>query len=64
MEDELKSRGAQPGNRNAVKPDREKRTAKTFVFSTLVERQKWLSAAEKKGISLSEWMRSRANGDL
>lgn len=58
------TRGGQPGNQNAVKPAKEKLSAKTFVFSTEAERKVWLKKAETGEMSLSEFMRRRANGEL
>lgn len=62
--DEPPSRGGQPGNQNAAKPAKEKLSAKTFVFSTAAERGAWLEKAKATDMSLSEFMRKKANGDL
>jgi hypothetical protein len=56
-----KQSGAPKGNQNAVKPDGSALEARTFVYSTKGERNRWVRTASRRGLSLSEWLRGLGN---
>ena len=47
------------GNKNASKPDSERKDAKVWLETTRATKSKWVKLANRQGMTLAAWIRSQ-----